>query len=173
MQMSPAMRVTVLLPLVPVTAMILGMRETACGKACAKSSMSPVTGTPCAIAAAIAGVRRSMPGLIAIKSAARNDALLKSPHSSVTAGNSRRTTGACGGAARVSAADTIAPRRASQRVIESPVSPSPSTKTFLPLTSMRVCLHCLAQFQSRQTNEDQHHRDDPEAHHDLVFFPAL
>jgi hypothetical protein len=87
------------------------------------------------IALATGAARRSNPGLIAMRSAPRSVTSLKAPVASVTRGSSRASRAACGGSARVSATRTSAPCRASQRVIDNPVSPSPSTTTFRPFSS--------------------------------------
>ena len=142
--MSPAIAVTVLLPLEPVMASTLRPRHRASPRerrscACANSSMSPTTGTPRRIASATGGSRGSMPGLIAIAStpleqARASNAPVCERHVAATR---PRACAACGGLRACRPRDTRAPWRSSQRVIDNPVSPSPSTSTFLSFQSIQ------------------------------------
>ena len=61
----------------------------------------------------------------------------------MTCGSSRASNAACGGRARVSATVTRAPRALSQRAIDNPVSPNPSTITFLP-SNASICYRNLS-----------------------------
>ncbi len=126
---APVSAVTVVLPLEPVIA------STFCpgGSARANSSMSPTSSAPRSRAPAIASWSLAMPGLIAIRSAPANVASVIGPVVTATPGHAARHWSANGGAGRVSATRTVAPRAARWRASENPVSPRPSTTAFRPV----------------------------------------
>src|SRR5258708_532865 len=79
-----------------------------------------------------AGSASGTPGLTATRSMPANISSRSGPQSAGTDGSERLSSASRGGAARVSATRTDAPRRASHFAIDKPVSPKPSTSTFLP-----------------------------------------
>src|SRR5690242_9942856 len=73
-----------------------------------------------------------------------------------------------------SAAITSAPPAFSAWQEASPEPPRPNTATVLPANEVTGIMALpSAQLQGGETGERQHHRDDPEADHDLRFGPAL
>src|SRR4029079_9221054 len=74
-----------------------------------------------------------------------------------------------------SAAITSAPPAFSAWQHARPEPPRPNTATVLPAKEVTGIMSRFrsAQFQRGETGERQHHRDDPEADHDLRFGPAL
>ena len=94
--------------------------------------MSPTTGTPRCDARAHERLASATPGLIAIMSTPANSARSESPvvKRHVAAARAGAIPRA-GGAARVSAARTRAPRLASQRAIDSPRVAEPEHQHFL------------------------------------------
>src|SRR5262245_20408523 len=57
--------------------------------------------------------------------------------------------------------------------LASPEPPRPNTATVLPAKEVTGIMNRSAQFQGGEAGERQHHRDDPEADHDLRLGPAL
>ncbi len=125
---APAISVTVLLPLVPVIAIVFADGATA-WRWRAKISISPSTGTPRASARATAGSERGTPGDNAIQSAASSAAASIGPRCIGTSGSAARSSRAPGGSSRVSQASTVAPWRTRNRTQDTPVAPSPTTAT--------------------------------------------
>src|SRR5579862_5141677 len=172
--MAAASAVTVDLPFVPVTPSTRTPGDSR-ESARAATSTSPTTSIPRWSAATRSGSRSARPGLATTASTPSRSDGSKAPSDTRTSGCSSRTVRRAGGAARVSAARSRAPYRASHRTLESPVSPNPRTRTSFACQSSVISLGIRgsSQFQRRQAEEDQHHRDDPEPHDDLVFLPAL
>src|SRR5690242_16687816 len=171
---AAASAVTVDFPFVPVTPSTRTPFPPR-ASARAKTSTSPTTSIPRAAAERRTGSRSAMPGLATTASTPARSASSKGPRARRSCGYSPRIAPRAGGAARVSAAERRAPCRASQRTLDSPVSPSPRTSTLRPSHSSPISFPRLAlsQFESRQAEEHEHHRDDPEPHDDLVLLPAL
>src|SRR5665213_2383512 len=129
-----------------------------------------MTAPRAAAAASGAAMRASpgaSPGLFSSKVAAPIAAASSAPESSSAAGTCVCSSAAFGGVSRESQTRTRAPDRAAQRAIARPDSPRPSTST--EVSSRRVI---STQFQARQADKTQQHRDDPEAHDDLRFLPS-
>src|SRR6476646_4221264 len=168
---SPASAVTVDFPLVPVMPITRAFPPRTSR---AKISTSPRISIPRRAAACRTGSRSATPGLATTVSIPSNRVLSRLPERASTCGYPERTSPRPGGAARLSAARTTAPRDESQRMHERPVSPSPRTRTFLPCQSFFTSRSSrLAKLQRGKAEEDQDHRDDPEAHDNLVLLPAL
>src|SRR5512138_1626050 len=72
-----------------------------------------------------------------------------------------------------SAAMTSAPPAFSAWQLASPEPPRPNTATVFPAKEVTGIMNRSTQFQRGETGERKHHRDDPEADHDLRFGPAL
>ena len=126
---APTISVTVLLPFDPVMPMTLVPGNSS--RTRANSSMSPITSTPRASAACTGGSASGTPGLIAIELRIGETFGPKCPGVQFDPGSSARSCSAFGGAARLSATRTRAPRPASQRAIDIPLEPRPSTSTRL------------------------------------------
>src|SRR5690606_27922240 len=179
LHIEPAIIVTVLLPFEPVMATT---RERA-SFARANNSTSPTTGKPRSSACLTCDSRSATPGLIATSSIPSKLDARKGPASRRTSGSSAASRAPLGGSVRESATRTRAPCRTSQRAMDRPVAPRPSTSTFLPFSPQALiaaptvtvpfALSCSPQLQSGQADEDQHHCDDPEPDHHLIFFPAF
>jgi hypothetical protein len=114
--------VTVLLPLDPV------MAATGAAASRANSSMSPITGTPRARAARIAGSSRETPGETTNSPAARKMRSSKPPRNSAVSGSSSRRLASPGGWARLSMTAAAIPRPAKKRAQDSPVLPRPTIR---------------------------------------------
>src|SRR5215813_5042944 len=72
-----------------------------------------------------------------------------------------------------SAAMTSAPPAFSAWQLASPEPPRPNTATVFPAKEVTGIMNRSAQFQRGEAGERQHHRDDPEADHDLRLGPTL
>src|SRR5690242_10124875 len=72
-----------------------------------------------------------------------------------------------------SAATTSAPPAFNAWQLASPEPPRPNTATVLPAKEVTGIMNRSAQLQRGEAGERQHHRDDPEADHDLRLGPAL
>src|SRR5687768_9722937 len=165
------MAVTVVLPLEPVMANIVGLGMPDCAIAKAKSSTSPTTGIPSFTACRTNGSASATPGLMAIRSRPANVSAANDPTVIWTRGRARFNSPRQGGSVRVSAARTSAPLRDSHLAMESPDSPIPSTNTVFPHKFIRFWIS--SQLQCRQSKQYQHHGNDPEPYHYLIFLPAL
>src|SRR5579875_3436465 len=180
-RIAPASVVVVVLPFEPVMARILPLRN------CAASSSSPMTGSPKLLACTSSGVSSGTPGLTTIRSCRRKVSSPWPPAStampcSIRAGISLLSISAL----RMSETVTCAPRRRRKRAAANPDLPRPTTRTFLPLSSMvipnagmrartRSFSHArlgLAKFQCRQCKECKYQGGDPEAHDHLGLGPA-
>ena len=135
LQISPTKVVTVVLPFDPVIAITLAFL----GRCCANNSISPITLIPCLIAACTAGSCNETPGLITINSAASNVAASKTPVCTLISGMRFITLSTSGGFSRESATDNKAPWLLSQCKADKPVSPRPSTSTFLSFKVNFMC----------------------------------
>ena len=121
--------VTVLLPLVPVTA------TTGAGASRANSSMSPTTGRPRSSASRTSGSCSDSPGEITTCATPSSNDDANAPVRSSAAGACCRSASLPGGVARVSATRTSRPLRCRYRDTDSPVRPSPSTSARVPASS--------------------------------------
>src|SRR4051794_37938868 len=72
-----------------------------------------------------------------------------------------------------SAAITSAPPAFSAWQLAKPEPPRPNTATVLPAKEVTGIINRSAQLQRGEAGQCQHHRDDPEADHDLRLGPAL
>src|SRR3954469_24278771 len=102
------------------------------------------------------------------------DSAASSPEKNVLSATSAASTAACGGFGRESHTRTRAPWPAHQRAMASPEAPSPRISTVFSdrsFTSWQFVM-TSTQFQARQADQAQQHRDDPEADHDLRLGPA-
>ena len=133
-RISPSSEVVVVLPLEPVTARILPLRKRAA------SSSSPMTGRPKLRACTSSGVSSGTPGLTTMRSWRRNVSRPWPPASTLMPSSSRAGMSlARASALRMSETVTCAPRRRRKRAAARPDLPSPTTRTFLPLSSiMRI-----------------------------------
>jgi hypothetical protein len=116
-------------------------RDPSSASCCANSSMSPTTGMPDVTARATAGSRSGTPGLIAISSTPMNNSSLNAPQ--WISGSLRYFFASAkpGGLLRLSAARRRAPCALSQRSMDRPVSPRPSTSTDLSLSIIISVAH--------------------------------
>src|SRR5258705_4239112 len=71
-----------------------------------------------------------------------------------------------------SQAKTEAPPALSERIAESPERASPKTPTALPLKPVTSIILASAQFQGREPDQRQNHREDPKPDHDGRLAPA-
>ncbi len=124
--------VVVVLPLLPVMAMIFEAGASSRTPA-ANRSISDTTGTS---TAATCGVAFGTPGDSATRSTPAKAAAANGPAISSAAGATRASAATLGGLSRESATRTNAPCRCSHLAIASPDSPSPTTRTRLPLSSI-------------------------------------
>src|SRR5574343_1375716 len=151
--------VVVVLPLLPVMATIF--EPPTCSRTPAANNSISETILPLTVA--ITGSALGTPGDRATISAQANGASTNLPAISSAPGATRCRASTLGGLARESATRTTAPWRCSHLAIASPDSPSPTTRTRLPLSSMPSS----AQFQGGQPDQYEHDGDDPEADDNL------
>ena len=131
LRISPSRAVVVVLPLEPVMATTLPLRKRAA------SSSSPMTGRPKLLTWTSSGVSRGTPGLTTIRSCRRKVSRPWPPASTMMP--SSRSAGmslASASALRTSETVTCAPLRRRNRAAARPDFPSPTTRTFLPLSSI-------------------------------------
>ncbi len=132
-RISPTSDVVVVLPLEPVMASVLPLRKRAA------SSSSPMTGSPKLRTWASSGVSRGTPGLTTIRSWRRNVSSPCPPASTLMPSSSSDGMSlASASALRMSETVTWAPRRRKNNAAARPDLPSPTTNTFLPLSSIIV-----------------------------------
>src|SRR5258707_5050632 len=132
--------------------------------------MSPMTSIPASRAASAdqcgAGWVSGAPGVSTRAAKFAHDTLRKSAV----------TKPACAAFARLSAlsspAITSAPPAFSAWQEASPEPPRPNTATVLPEKAVTGIIDRSPQLQRGEASERQHHRDDPEADHDLRLGPA-
>ena len=129
--------VVVVLPVVPVMArMRVCARTPSSSSACASRLISPVSGRPRRRACAATPTRGSSPGLSATRSTPSSTSSPKLPMKISASGASAFSASTPGGTARLSATRTRAPRRAHQRAMARPDSPSPRTRTCFPVSAL-------------------------------------
>src|SRR5689334_11416440 len=162
--------VVVDLPLVPVIA-TNGASGAWRRRSRQNNSMSPITSTPASRARSTlqcgAGWVSGTPG--ARISAAKDFHEIER--------RSAVANPACAALATLSAlsspATTSAPPAFSASQLASPEPPRPNTATILPAKEVTgIMRHRSPQFERGESGERQHHRDDPEADHDLRLGPA-
>src|SRR5258708_6022306 len=116
----------VAIPLLPGTSFLI----------LANNSMSPTISIPRCAASRTSGSASGTPGLMAMRSTSEKLSERNAPVCSSTAGSSPCSSKANGGASRLSATRTHAPRAASQRAIDIPLAPRPSTSARLFFSSI-------------------------------------
>ena len=128
---SPASTVVVVLPLEPVMARILPFRKRAA------NSSSPITGRPKLRACTSSGVCSGTPGLTTIRSWRRKVNRPWPPASTMTPSSSSAGISlASASAERTSETVTCAPCRRKNNAAASPDFPRPTTRIFLPFSSI-------------------------------------
>src|SRR5882672_4412124 len=170
--MWPIKAVVVDLPLVPVTAM-MGAALFACPAGLimrANSSTSPITSAPASRARRTtawgSGWVKGTPGLKMMAAIFAHGQFSHGWGMAPSPAAMRRVDSLS------SQARTEAPPAFSERIAESPDRASPNTPTVFPLKPVTSIIAPSAQFQSREANEGQDHRDDPKADHNGRLTPA-
>src|ERR1700678_1124902 len=184
-RISPVSVVVVVLPLEPVMARMLPLRN------CAASSSSPMTVNPKALTWTSSGVSSGTPGLTTIRSWRRKVSRPWPPDSTMMPCSRRAGISLAKAAAeRMSETVTCAPCWRRNRAADRPDLPNPTTRTFLPFNSIRTPAligsiansNCgtqrrcgcaaLAEFERGECKQCKHQGRNPEADDDFGFAPA-
>src|ERR1043165_10231796 len=67
----------------------------------------------------------------------------------------------------------IAPRKGGYRPARAPAPASPSARKVAAGGEARRPARASSELERREAEQDEHHGDDPEAHHDLALLPSL